>query len=176
MNSFDTSVVLVGMPGAGKSTIGLLLAKELAKNFIDTDILIQTREGKTLQDILYHHGYQKLRDIEEEILLGVSCSNHVIATGGSAVYSEPGMKYLNTFGPIVFLDASIETLQQRIHNYETRGIARRPEQSFAELFDERRKLYQRYANITIQCDNKNQDQIVQEIIYQEAEAFAEMDA
>jgi shikimate kinase len=154
----------------------LLLAKELAKNFIDTDILIQTREGKTLQDILHHHGYQKLRDIEEEILLGVSCSNHVIATGGSAVYSEPGMKYLNTFGPIVFLDASIETLQQRIHNYETRGIARRPGQSFAELFDERRRLYQRYANITIQCDNKNQDQIVQEIIYQEAEAFAEMDA
>lgn len=102
VNVFSTNLILIGMPGAGKSTIGLLLAKELAKNFIDTDILIQLREGKTLQDILHEHGYQRLRDIEEEILLSVKCSNHIIATGGSAVYSEAGMKHLNSFGPVIF--------------------------------------------------------------------------
>lgn len=176
MSVFSTSLVLIGMPGAGKSTIGLLLAKELAKNFIDTDIMIQLREGKTLQDIVHQRGYEVLRTIEEEILLSVQCSNHIIATGGSAVYSAAGMKHLGTFGPVVFLDLPLELLQQRIHNYETRGIARRPDQSFAELFEERRVLYQRYADITIECSHKNQDQIVQEIIYKEAQAFAEIDA
>ncbi|HTF86272.1 MAG TPA: shikimate kinase [Cellvibrio sp.] len=176
VNVFSTNLILIGMPGAGKSTIGLLLAKELAKNFIDTDILIQLREGKTLQDILHEHGYQRLRDIEEEILLSVKCSNHIIATGGSAVYSEAGMKHLNSFGPVIFLDVPLEVLQQRIHNYETRGIARRPGQSFHELFEERRALYQKFANITIDCTEKSQEQVLQEIIYQEAETFAEMDA
>ena len=176
MNVFSTNLILIGMPGAGKSTIGLLLAKELAKNFIDTDILIQLREEKTLQDILHQHGYQRLRDIEEEILLSVKCSNHIIATGGSAVYSEAGMKHLNSFGPVIFLDVPLDVLQQRIHNFDTRGIARRPGQSFLELFEERRALYQRFANITISCGDKTQDQILQEIIYEEAEAIAEMDA
>ena len=110
MNVFSTNLILIGMPGAGKSTIGLLLAKELAKNFIDTDILIQLREEKTLQDILHQHGYQHLRDIEEEILLSVKCSNHIIATGGSAVYSEAGMKHLNSFGPVIFLDVPLDIL------------------------------------------------------------------
>lgn len=176
MNFFNTNLILIGMPGAGKSTVGLLLAKELAKDFIDTDILIQLREGKPLQEILQRQGYQQLRAIEEEILLSVTCSNHIIATGGSAVYSEVGMAHMRNLGSVIYLDVPVEQLRQRIHNYDTRGIARRPGQSFDELFDERRILYQRFADITIQCAEKTQDQIVQEIIYQASEAFAEIDA
>jgi shikimate kinase len=173
---FDTSLILVGMPGAGKSTIGLLLAKELAKDFVDTDLLIQLREGKTLQDIIEEQDYLALRAIEEEILLSMSYPNHIIATGGSVIYSEAGMAHLKTFGRIVFLDVPIAELVNRIHNYESRGIARRPEQSFADLFAERRNLYRHYADITINCDSKNQASIVQEIIYEEGEQYAEMDA
>lgn len=176
MNSYSTSLILIGMPGAGKSTVGLLLAKELAKDFVDTDILIQTREGKTLQDILANCGYQKLREIEQQILLSSSYPNHVVATGGSAVYSDAGMAHLKNFGQIIFLDVSIDELLRRIHNYSTRGIARRPEQSFEELFEERRHLYQKYADIVIRGDEKNPEQLVREIIYAEGETYAEVDA
>lgn len=176
MNAYASSLILIGMPGAGKSTIGLLLAKELAKDFVDTDILIQLRESRTLQEIIRLDGYQQLRDIEEQILLTADYPSHIIATGGSAVYSDAGMKHLKTFGQVIFLDVALAELQRRIHNYDNRGIARRPEQSFAELFDERRALYQKYADITIACGDKNQDRILQEIIYEEAEAYAEADA
>jgi len=152
------------MPGAGKSTLGVLLAKETARDFVDTDVLIQVREGKTLQDILNETGYLNLRQIEEQALLSVDLSHHVIATGGSAVYSERGMQHLAQLGPIIFLDCSLAELRRRIQNYETRGIARRPEQSFEALFEERNALYRRYANLVISCDGLNQQEIVDQIV------------
>lgn len=158
------SIILVGMPGAGKSTIGLLLAKELAKDFIDTDVLIQVREGTTLQSILDERGYLALREIEEQVLLESKFSNHIIATGGSAVYSEVGMQQLRSLGPVVFLDVSLHALRQRIHNYDSRGIARRPDQSFADLFEERRQLYCRYADITVDCEDMDQESLVQALL------------
>lgn len=170
------SLILVGMPGSGKSTVGLLLAKELVKSFVDTDILIQTREGKTLQDIIYDHGYQYLREAEEQVLLECQYLNHVIATGGSVVYSDAGMKHLKQSGRVVFLDVPLEELERRVHNFPTRGIACPPDQSLAQVFDERRALYQKYADITIDCGSKAQDEVVSEIIYNEGEQFADMDA
>jgi shikimate kinase len=164
------------MPGAGKSTVGLLLAKALARDFVDTDILIQSREGKALQDILREEGYLKLREIEEQVLLSANYTNHIIATGGSAVYSEAGMAHLRQIRPVVFLDVPLEVLEQRIHNMDTRGIARPSGQDFADTFAERRPLYQRYATFTIDCRDKSQEQIVEEIIGWEAEAYADMDA
>ncbi len=158
------SIVLIGMPGAGKSTLGVMLAKEAALDFVDTDVLIQVREGKTLQDILDATDYINLRAIEEETLLSVDLSHHVIATGGSAVYSDKGMKHLKTLGPIVFLNCSLAELRRRIHNYESRGIARRPDQSFEALFEERDLLYRRYADHVIECDGKNQETILAEIL------------
>jgi len=160
------SIVLIGMPGAGKSTLGVLLAKETARDFVDTDVLIQVREGKTLQEILNETDYLNLRQIEEQALLSVDLSQHVIATGGSAVYSERGMQHLAQLGPIVFLDCSLAELRRRIQNYETRGIARRPEQSFEALFDERNALYCRYANLVIHCDGLSQQEIVDQIVGQ----------
>lgn len=171
-----SSLILVGMPGAGKSTIGLLLAKELVKAFVDTDILIQLREGKALQDIVDDYGYQHLREVEEQVLLESQYLNHVIATGGSVVYSDAGMQHLRTAGRIVFLDVPLEELERRVHNFASRGIARAPGQTLMDLFEERRALYQRYADITIECGSKHQDDIVSEIIYSEAGQFADVDA
>jgi shikimate kinase len=137
------------MPGAGKSTIGVLLAKRLGYDFLDTDLLIQIRQGEVLQDTLDARGYLALRNIEEQVLLELDVSNTVVATGGSAVYSERAMSRLADDGAVVYLDAKLDQLKQRIHDYDRRGIARRPDQSLDELFAERTSLYRRYATITV---------------------------
>lgn len=176
MNQFSTSLILIGMPGAGKSTIGVMLAKALAKDFVDTDVLIQLQQSKTLQDIVDTDGYLTLRAIEERVLLNTHYPNHVIATGGSAVYSEKAMHHLRHFGQIVFLDTPLIELSARIKDFDSRGLARKPNQSLAELYDERRTLYQTYANITVNCSGKTQEEILTDIIYEEAEAYTEKDA
>ena len=158
------SVVLIGMPGAGKSTIGVLLAKETARDFVDTDVLIQLREEKTLQDILDESDYLNLRHIEEQVLLTVDLDHHVIATGGSAVYSDQGMKKLKTLGPVVYLQSDLDELRRRIDNFDTRGIASLPGQSLADVFAERELLYNRYADLVIDCNNKNQEQVLSELV------------
>lgn len=159
-----TSLILVGMPGAGKSTVGVLLAKELAMDFVDTDLLIQLQQGKTLQEIIETQGYLALRQIEENILLTMAGNQRVIATGGSAIYSVAGMNRLKTLGEVIFLDVPLDDLMERINNFETRGIARRPGQSFADLFAERRALYLQFADKVIACSNKQPDQVVHEIM------------
>lgn len=176
MNPYHQSLILIGMPGAGKSTLGLLLAKNLAKDFVDTDLLIQLEYRKTLQDILHERGYMALRDAEEQTLLKAQYPNHIIATGGSAVYSATGMRHLKQFGPIVFLDAGIDVLEGRINNMETRGIARPAGQSFADVYAERRPLYLRYADIVIDCNHKTQEQLLDEVIYAEADTFIQDEA
>lgn len=158
------SLILIGMPGAGKSTLGILLAKELGLGFLDTDVAIQVKEETTLQDILEQRGYLELRHVEEQVLLETDCHNKVIATGGSAVYSEKGMAYLKSCGPVVYLEVPLDELRRRIHNYETRGIARRPDQSFAELFEERAALYRQYADITVKCDDHGPGEVIEQVV------------
>jgi shikimate kinase len=156
------SVVLVGMPGVGKSTLGVLLAKELGMEFVDTDLSIQTREGQTLQEIIDANGYLALRDVEEQVLLELKFhTSKVVATGGSAVYSAIGMENLQANARIVYLSLSLEALRGRIHNYEQRGIARAPGQSFESLMDERVELYTKYADIVIECENKTPQECLQ---------------
>ena len=140
---------LIGMPGAGKSTVGVLAAKRLGLNFIDGDIAIQVREGATLQHILEERGYLALRQVEEEVLCALNLRGVLLSTGGSAVYSEKTMARLGKAGPVVFLDAPLEVLQGRVANEEERGIARPPGQSFEEVYRERTPLYRRYAQIRI---------------------------
>lgn len=156
-------IVLIGMPGAGKSTLGVQLAKETARDFVDTDVAIQLREKKTLQAIIVESGYLKLRDIEEQVLLDLNVSHHVIATGGSAVYSERGMAKLKTLGPVIFLDVKLDELRRRINNYDDRGIARRANQSFEDLYNERVALYNKYADIVIDCAQKSQGLLLREL-------------
>lgn len=157
------NLILIGMPGSGKSTVGVILAKALTRPYLDSDILIQLKENRSLQDIVDADGYMVLRDIEEQVLLGINCENHVIATGGSAAYSDKAMRYLKENGVVIFLDASLDTLRSRIHNYETRGLAKRPDQSFADLFQERFELYTTYADIVIDSNDRSQDQVCDEI-------------
>ena len=156
-------LVFIGMPGAGKSTLGVQFAKETARDFVDTDVLIQVRENKTLQQIIDESDYMKLREVEAQVLTSLQSDRCVIATGGSAVYSSVGMAALKKLGLVVFLDVDLAELRSRIHNYEDRGIARRADQSFEDLFEERRALYLQYADIAINCNGKTQEQILKEL-------------
>ena len=154
-----SNIILIGMPGSGKSTVGVILAKQLACDFVDTDVLIQTGQGRSLQAIVDSEGYLALRRIEEEVLLGLNLRHHVIATGGSAVYSHAAMNHLKADGTVVFLDVQPATLEARVHDYETRGLAKRPDQCLADLFAERFALYSRYADVTISCDRLGHEEV-----------------
>ena len=160
----QSNIVLIGMPGSGKSTVGIILAKMISRDFVDTDVIIQISQGRTLQDIVNMEGHMVLRQIEEDVLLNLKCFNHVIATGGSVVYSHPAMKYLKSQGVIVFLDVDLPILESRIHNFETRGLAKRPDQTFADLYEERCNLYIKYADIKIDCGNLKQEEVCAIII------------
>jgi shikimate kinase len=154
-----TNLVLIGMPGSGKSTIGVILAKRTSRDFVDTDVVIQSHEHRSLQDIVDRDGYMALREIEEKWVTSLNLEDTVIATGGSVVYSDKSMAHLASNGTIIFLDVTLEVLKTRISDYDQRGIARRPDQSFEELFEERSVLYRRYADISIGCDSLNQDEV-----------------
>jgi shikimate kinase len=159
-----SNIVLIGMPGSGKSTVGIILAKLTSCHFVDTDILIQTSQGRTLQDIVDTEGYMVLREIEERILLKLDCFDHVIATGGSAVYSHAAMTHLKSNGVVVFLKVELPILESRIHDFATRGLAKRPEQSIEDLFEERFVLYTKYADVTIECKDFTQEEVCEDII------------
>ena len=158
-----SNITLIGMPGAGKSTIGIILAKNLGLGFIDTDVLIQINRQKTLQQILEESNHLHLRAIEEEEILKINIKNHVIATGGSVAYSQKAMSHLKNISKIIFLEVSLETLKKRIHNFETRGIAKDKNQSFKELFEERQLLYKRYAEVTIDGNRLDQERLALKI-------------
>ncbi len=158
-----SNIVLIGMPGAGKSTVGVLLAKEMALDFVDTDILIQSKYENSLQDILNTKGYLELRKVEEEVICSLECQHHIIATGGSAVYSSAAMDHLKKGSLIVLLEVALAEIIKRVTNFDSRGIAMKKEQTFDDLFLERWPLYQKYADIKIDCQEKNQDQITREI-------------
>ncbi len=166
-----SNIVLIGMPGSGKSTVGVLLAKLLAKQFVDSDILIQNYCRQTLQYIVDTSGHMVLRQIEEKIVVGMNHHNYVIATGGSVPYSDKAMRHLRETGIIVFLKTDMKTLRNRVHNYDTRGLAKRPDQTIEDLFAERDELYKKYAEITVDCINYNQDEVAEEIARQVAIFF-----
>jgi shikimate kinase len=167
MTQTRSNLILIGMPGAGKSTVGVILAKLTSRHFVDTDVLIQTSHERTLQDIVDINGYTFLRNIEEDILLGLTVKNCVIATGGSAVYSDSAMAHLKSTGLVVFLDVDIHTLESRIQDFSMRGLAKRPDQDFADLFHERFVLYRKYADITIKSANLTQEEVCARIMDRE---------
>lgn len=164
MTAQHNNIVLIGMPGSGKSTVGVILAKMTSRDFVDTDVLIQTHEGRSLQDIVDTEGHLVLRQIEERILLDLQCREHVVATGGSAAYSHRAMEHLKRRGVVVFLDADLPTLRARVRDFSKRGLAKRPEQTFEDLFHERFVLYTRYADLTITCAGLTQEEVCAEII------------
>ncbi len=164
MAQTSSNLVLIGMPGSGKSTVGVILAKKTSRDFVDTDLLIQRSQNRKLQDVVDNEGYAALRNIEERVLLALSVCNHVIATGGSAVYSDQAMAHLKSDGWVIFLDVDLATLESRIPDFSTRGLAKRPEQSLSELFDERYGLYAKHADITIKCGRLTHEEVCAKII------------
>ena len=158
-----SNLTLIGMPGSGKSTIGVILAKNLGLGFIDTDVIIQINRQKPLQQIMEENDHLYLRAVEEEEILKINITNHVIATGGSVAYSEKAMSHLLRISKVIFLEVSFEEIKKRIHNFETRGIAKSKNQSFRELFEERQLLYKKYAEITVNCNKSDQEELAHQI-------------
>lgn len=165
-----SNVILIGMPGVGKSTVGVLLAKQLGLSFHDTDIGIQAAQGRSLQAIIDQDGEARFREVEERSVLALACSRHVIATGGSVVYSRRAMAHLGAMGAIVHLELDAERLMLRLSNLKTRGVLRAPGQTIADLCRERQPLYRRYAHLRIDCRDRTPDSLVTCIVAQLAEA------
>ena len=151
------------MPGAGKSTVGIILAKNLTFGFIDTDVLIQINQQKSLKQIIDETHHLHLREIEENEILKLNIENHVIATGGSAVYSEKAMYHLRNISIVIFLDVCLDELTKRIHNFETRGIAKSRDQTFRDLYDERQPLYNKYADMIVDGNRLDQEELAMSI-------------
>ena len=160
----QSNIILIGMPGAGKSTVGVILAKLTSRAFVDTDLLIQASQARSLQEIVDKEGHLALRKVEEDVLLSLNCRSHVIATGGSAPYSHAAMTHLKADGVVVFLDVNLAALQARVKDFSTRGLAKRPEQSFGDLFAERFSLYTKYADITVNCSDITHEEVCTTII------------
>ena len=144
------NIVLIGMPTSGKSTVGVLIAKILGMDFLDTDIVIQQRENAKLNEIIAEHGIDEFIKKEEQAILSVSASNAVIATGGSAVYSDVAMKYLAEKSTIIYLNVKLEDLNKRLKNIKERGVVLRPGESIEDMYEHRKKLYEKYADITVE--------------------------
>ncbi len=153
------TISLIGMPGAGKSTVGVLLAKHCGLLFNDSDLDIQAREGMTLQEILELRGHMALRQVEEEVLLAIPIDNTVLSTGGSVVYSEAIMARLSAAGPVVYLNVDRATLEARVAAAPPRGMASNPNTTYADIFRERVPLYERYADITIDASDSSPEAI-----------------
>jgi len=158
------NIVLIGMPGAGKSTCGLLLAKATSRPFIDTDVWIQSLEGCGLQEIIDSRGIEAMRAVEERRVLELAVHGHVVATGGSVVYSEAAMVHLKAEAVSIFLEVGLDALHARLGDAAERGIVRRPEQSFADLYAERLPLYRRYADFTVVCDGLDHEGVVARLV------------
>jgi shikimate kinase len=153
------NITLIGMPGSGKSTTGVILAKLLSFGFLDTDILIQRNTQRSLQDIVDKEGHVFLRRVEEEEIMKIRPEKTVISTGGSAVYSKKAMAHLSSFSEICFLRADFNIIEKRIRNFDQRGIAKARDQSFYDLFMERQPLYEAFADMEIDCNNLFQDDL-----------------
>ncbi len=146
------NIILIGMPGCGKSTVGVLLAKRLGFRYADVDLLLQEAAGKRLFEILRDDGGDYFAELENRVGASIQAQRTVIATGGSMVYGKEAMAHLKSIGTVVYLRVPLEELEKRVNNFETRGILMRDGQTLSDIFEERTPLYEKYADITVNCD------------------------
>ena len=157
------NIVLIGMPGAGKSTVGVVLAKNLGMSFMDSDLVIQEQEGKKLHEIIEECGSDGFIKVEERVNASLDPSNTIIATGGSVVYGAKAMEHLGEIGKICYLKLSYESIRDRLGDLAQRGVVLKDGQTLLDLYQERIPLYEKYAHIVIDCENKNIREVVNEI-------------
>lgn len=157
------NIILIGMPSCGKSTVGVVLAKVLGYRFVDSDLVIQEFTGKLLSDIIDEKGLEAFNEIENRVNTSLDYHKAVIATGGSVIYGKEAMEHLQSIGTIVYLELPFETLCERIGDLTARGVSIKEGQSFRELYEERRPLYEKYADITVHGENLSIREMVHEL-------------
>lgn len=158
------NIVLIGMPGAGKSTIGVILAKILGYSFIDSDLVIQERTGKLLKDIIASEGEEGFLKVEGEINASLTCRNSIIATGGSVVYEENAMNHLKEIGTVIYLCVPYRELEKRLSNLTARGVVLKKDMTLSDLYNERSVLYEKYADIIVDEESLEIESTVERIL------------
>lgn len=157
------NIILIGMPGAGKSTVGVVLAKKLGYSFVDADLVIQSREGKLLHELIAERGVEGFWKLEEAVGESIETKRTVIATGGSAIYGEKAMAHYKQIGTVVYLSLPLEEIRKRLGNLTERGVTLRDGQDLDSLYAERLSLYERYADVTVECEGLSIREIVEKI-------------
>lgn len=158
------NIVLIGMPGVGKSTIGVILAKILGYKFIDADLVIQEREGKLLKELIAEHGEEGFIKIENDVNKSLNPTKAIIATGGSVVYGEEAMEHLKEIATVVYLKLDLYSLNRRLGNLRKRGVVLKEGQTLKDLYDERIPLYEKYADITVNEKRCSIERTVEKIV------------
>ncbi len=158
------NIILIGMPGAGKSTVGVLLAKAMNYEFLDTDITIQKENGKKLYEIINEKGLEEFLQIENDTLSRVDVTNTVVATGGSAIFGKDAMEHLKSIGHIVYIRLSLGEIVRRVNNIKTRGIAMKKGKTMEDVYKERTPLYEKYADIIVDAEDTTIEEAVELIM------------
>ncbi len=158
------NVILIGMPAVGKSTVGVVVAKRLGYKFVDTDILIQEEEGRLLREIIEEKGIHGFLEIEDRVNAGVDVENTVISPGGSVVYCKNAMEHYKKIGTVVYLQVSFETINKRLKNAKGRGVVLKEGQTLKDLYDERVRLFEKYADVTVSEDGLNLEETIEEVL------------
>lgn len=154
------NIILIGMPGCGKSTVGVVLAKALGMDFIDSDLVIQKEMGAKLSQLIDQHGDAGFREIENRINAALDAENSIIATGGSVVYGEDAMRHLKDIGTIVYLKLSYEAIEDRLGDLHARGVTIQPGWTLRDLYNERVPLYEKWADVTVDCEQLRLREVV----------------
>lgn len=157
------NIILIGMPGVGKSTVGVVLAKKLGYSFVDADLVIQGREGKLLHEIIASRGVEGFWRTEEAVGESIEAVRTVIATGGSAVYGERAMAHYRQMGTVVYLYLPLEGIRERLGDLTERGVTLKEGQDLDGLYVERQPLYEKYADVTIDCEGLSIREVVEKI-------------
>lgn len=161
-----SNIVLIGMPGVGKSTVGVILAKELGFKFLDADLLIQQQEGRLLREIIAKEGAEGFIEVENRVNASICAERTIIATGGSAVYGKEAMQHLKEIGTVVYLEVSYDTIRSRLEDIKGRGVVLKSGQTLKDLYEERIPLYRKYADVVISEEHLNIEQTVQKLLEQ----------
>ena len=154
------NIILIGMPGCGNSTVGVVLAKALGMDFIDSDLVIQKEMGAKLSQLIDQHGDAGFREIENRINAAMEAENSIIATGGSVVYGEDAMRHLKDIGTVVYLKLSYEAIEDRLGDLHARGVTIQPGWTLRDLYNERVPLYEKWADVTVDCEQLRLREVV----------------